>query len=96
MVKGSSTTGGGVGEKSTLSKSLRRPLHEHVPGELWEATDDEKDKRRQRELLMSRDDLLKLSHLAGQKMTKSYADPKYCVFYNEHIHCYYPGLRFAC
>jgi hypothetical protein len=95
---GSSTTGGGgtVGEKSTLSKSLRRPVHERVPGELWEATDDEKDKRRQRELLMSRDDLLKLSHLAGQKMTKSYADPKYCVFYNEHILCYYPGLRFAC
>lgn len=56
----SSTTGGGgtVGEKSTLSKSLRRPVHERVPGELWEATDDEKDKRRQRELLMSQDDLL--------------------------------------
>jgi hypothetical protein len=57
---GGSSTGGatGAGEKSTLSKTLRRPVHERVAGELWEATDDEKDKRRQREQLMSKDDLL--------------------------------------
>lgn len=50
-----------LGQETKKSNGLtvtRKPPEERLPGEIWEANDDEKDKRRQRERNMTRQELL--------------------------------------